>query len=140
MRKINRFLDVTNFGKGQGGYDAWSERLRDSGIRTRLRGEMRTPTDAGENLLLAAGAEGTLLVGFKNEKLKPLTGKTLAQVAGMRATSPEETAMDLVEEDDRASARPYRPESEMRLQSLSTLAAFKGSVFRRLIPRQNMAR
>jgi N-acyl-D-amino-acid deacylase len=83
----------------EGGYDVWSERLRDPAIRARLRREMTTPTDAWENLLLAAGAEGTLLVGFKNEKLKPLTGKTLAQVAVMRGTSPEETAMDLVAED-----------------------------------------
>ena len=37
-----------------------------------------------------------LLVGFKNEKLKPLTGKTLAEVAKMRNTTPEDTAIDLV--------------------------------------------
>jgi N-acyl-D-amino-acid deacylase len=60
---------------------------------------MRTKTDAWENLLRAAGAEGTVLDGFKNEALKPLTGKTLAEVAAMRGKSPEETAMDLVVED-----------------------------------------
>jgi len=48
----------------------------------------------------AGGAEGILLVSFKNPALKPLTGKTLAEVARMRGTSPEETAMDLVIEDD----------------------------------------
>ena len=40
-----------------------------------------------------------ILSGFKSAKLKPLTGKTLAEVAAMRGTSPEETAMDLVIED-----------------------------------------
>ncbi len=40
-----------------------------------------------------------LLVSFKNPKLKPLTGKTLAEVARMRGKSPEETAIELVSED-----------------------------------------
>src|SRR5215467_8643120 len=61
---------------------------------------MSTPTDKWENFFVAAGSpDKILLVGFKNEKLKPLTGKTLAEVAKMRGTSPEETAMDLVIED-----------------------------------------
>jgi N-acyl-D-amino-acid deacylase len=62
---------------------------------------MRTPTDKWENLMLAAGTpEGVLLSGFKNRELKHLTGKTLADVASRRGTSPEETAMDLVIEDN----------------------------------------
>src|SRR5205807_955624 len=53
-----------------------------------------------ENLYLGAGsADKVLLIGFKNEKLKPLTGKTLGEVARLRHTSPEEAAMDLVIED-----------------------------------------
>jgi len=85
----------------EGGHDAWAERLRDRGIRARVKEEMSTPTDEWENLYLAAGTpDNVLLVGFKNEELKPLTGKTLAEVAAMRGTSPEETAMDLVIEDD----------------------------------------
>ena len=83
----------------EGGYQAWVERLKDPAIRARVHKEMTTPTDEWENFNLAAGPEGTLLVGFKNEELKPLTGKTLAEVAKMRGTSPEDTAMDLVIED-----------------------------------------
>jgi len=84
----------------EGGYDDWAERLQDSSIRERVAREMTTPTDDWENLYLAAGsAENVLLVGFKNEELKPLTGKTLAEVATMRGKTPEETAMDLVVED-----------------------------------------
>jgi N-acyl-D-amino-acid deacylase len=61
---------------------------------------MTTPTDKWENLYLAAGgAEHVLLVGFKNPELKQYTGKTLAEVAALRSTSPEDTAMDLVIED-----------------------------------------
>jgi N-acyl-D-amino-acid deacylase len=84
----------------EGGLAAWVERLRDPATRERVVREMRTPTDEWENLLLAAGgAENVLLVGFKSEALKPLTGKTLAAVAASRGTSPEETAIDLVIED-----------------------------------------
>ncbi len=83
----------------EGGYEAWVGRLKDPAIRARVRKEMTTPTDEWENFNLAAGPEGTLLVGFKNEELKSLTGKTLADVAKMRGTSPEDTAMDLVIED-----------------------------------------
>jgi N-acyl-D-amino-acid deacylase len=83
----------------EGGYAAWATRLRDPSLRQRVRREMGTRTAEWENLYLAAGAEGTLLVGFKNDALKPLTGKTLAAVAKARGTSPEDTAIDLVIED-----------------------------------------
>lgn len=83
-----------------GGYAKWAERLRDPAIRARVAREMRTPNDAWENLYLAAGsAERVVLVGFKADSLKPYTGKTLAEVARLRGTSPEETAMDLVIRD-----------------------------------------
>ena len=81
----------------EGGLQAWRERLRDPAIRERVEREMRTPTDAWENLLLAAGAPRTSCWSdFKSDALKPLTGKTLAQVAAMRGKSPEDTAIDLV--------------------------------------------
>ncbi|HWF85376.1 MAG TPA: amidohydrolase family protein, partial [Vicinamibacterales bacterium] len=83
----------------EGGYDAWAKRLQDRKVRDRLRREMTTPTDEWENLLLAAGGDGTLLVGFKNEALRQYTGKTLAEVAKLRGTSLQDTAMDLVVED-----------------------------------------
>lgn len=85
----------------EGGHDAWVERLRDPAIRSRVEQEMRTPTDEWENLYLAAGtAENVLLVGFRQDSLKYLTGKTLAEVASERGTTPEATAMDLVVADD----------------------------------------
>jgi N-acyl-D-amino-acid deacylase len=84
----------------EGGLKAWIERMKDPATREKVKKEMSTPTDAWENLYLAAGPEKTLLVAFKNDKLKPLTGKSLAEVAKMRGKSPEETAMDLVIEDD----------------------------------------
>jgi N-acyl-D-amino-acid deacylase len=84
----------------EGGLNEWINRLKDPAIRERVKKEMSQPTDKWENFFVAAGSpDKILLVGFKNEKLKPLTGKTLAEVAKMRGTSPEETAMDLVIED-----------------------------------------
>jgi N-acyl-D-amino-acid deacylase len=83
----------------EGGYKAWAERLQDPEIRARLASEMTTPTDEWENLYLSAGAEGTLLVGFRNPDLRNLAGKTLAEVAESRDQPAWETAMDLVVED-----------------------------------------
>jgi N-acyl-D-amino-acid deacylase len=83
----------------EGGYDAWAARLRDPEVRARVAEEMRTPTGDWENLMLAAGPAGMLLVGFRNPELRGYIGRTLAEVAEQRGTSPEETAMDLVVED-----------------------------------------
>ena len=83
----------------EGGYKAWAQRLQDPKIRAKVAREMVTPSDGWENLLLAAGPQGTLLVGFKNEALRQYTGKTLAEVAALRHKSPQDTAMDLVVED-----------------------------------------
>ena len=83
-----------------GGYAAWAKRLQDPAIRKKVAQEMRTPTDQWESLLLAAGSpERVVLAGFKADSLKQYTGKTLAAVATLRGTSPEETAMDLVVKD-----------------------------------------
>lgn len=84
----------------EGGIDAWIERLQKPEIRARVLKEMRDPQAGFESLLLAAGSpERVLLIGFKTEKLKPLTGKTLAEVAKLRGVSPEDAAIDLVIED-----------------------------------------
>ena len=91
-----------------GGWDAAFTRLRDPQQRAKIAAAIRTPTSDWENLYLAAGSpERVLLVGFKSDALKPLTGKTLAQVAAMRGKSAEETIMDLVAEDESRVATIY---------------------------------
>ena len=83
-----------------GGYEALFKRLQDPATRQKIAAEVRVPSDKWENLYLAAGSpERVLLVGFKSEKLKPLTGKTLDAVAKMRGKDPVETIMDLILED-----------------------------------------
>ena len=84
----------------EGGLEKWIERLQDPTTRTRVKREMSSSGTDWENLFRAAGsADKILLVGFKSAALKPLTGKTLAQVAAERKLPPEETAMNLVVED-----------------------------------------
>jgi N-acyl-D-amino-acid deacylase len=80
----------------EGGFEAWRERLRDPEIRARVLAEMTTPTDAWENLFLAAGADGVMFLYFKEPELRRFIGRTLAEVAAERGTSPAETAIDLV--------------------------------------------
>jgi N-acyl-D-amino-acid deacylase len=85
----------------EGGLREWIRRLKDPAVRARVMRDMTTPTNAWESLYLAAGSpDRVLLVAFKQDVLKPLTGKTLAEVARLRGKTPEETAMDLVIEDD----------------------------------------
>ena len=83
----------------EGGYEKWAQRLQDPKIRSRVKAEMQEDTDDWENLGLLAGYENVLLSGFRNTDLRQYIGKTLSQVAEMRGTPPEETAMDLVVED-----------------------------------------
>lgn len=78
----------------EGGFDAWTTRLRDPLIREKVGPYIR-------NLILKkpGSADRILLVGFNSDSLKYLTGKTLAEVSAMRKKSPEETVMDLVIQD-----------------------------------------
>ena len=82
-----------------GGLEAWIAHLKDPATRAKVLADMRDPHPKWENLYGSAGAQGTLLLAFKNPVLKPLTGKTLAEVANMRGVSPEDAAIDLVIED-----------------------------------------
>ncbi len=101
----------------EGGLDAWVARLKDPAMRRRVRQEMAAPGADWENLYLAAGsADNLLLVEFRNDSLKPLTGKTLAEVAQMRGKSPEDTAMDLVIEDDSQVGTVYFLMSEENIE------------------------
>src|ERR1041385_7031595 len=83
-----------------GGQEAAYKRLQDPATRDKIAGEIRTPTNSWENLYLLSGSpDKILLLGFKSEKLKPLSGKTLAEIARMRGKDPVATIMDLVLED-----------------------------------------
>ncbi len=83
-----------------GGADAAYKRLQDPETRKKIAEAVRTPSNDWENLYMLAGSpDKILLVSFKSDALKPLTGKTLAEVARMHGKDPVETIMDLVLED-----------------------------------------
>jgi len=105
----------------EGGIEASIRRLRDPQTRARIVKEMNDPHGSYENLYLAAGAEGMLLAAFKSDSLKPLIGKTLAEVARIRHKSPEETAMDLVAEDGSRVLVIYFVMSEENVRKETTL-------------------
>ena len=83
-----------------GGYDAAYKRLADPEMRKKIAAAIRAPSNDWENLYRAAGSpDRVLLVEFKSDKLKPLTGKTLAEAAKLRGEDPIDTVMNLVLED-----------------------------------------
>jgi N-acyl-D-amino-acid deacylase len=83
-----------------GGFGKLRERLMDPSTRARTKKMMNEKTDSWENFFYAVGTpENILVVGFKQDSLKKYIGKSLAEVARIRGTSPEETAMNLIIED-----------------------------------------
>jgi N-acyl-D-amino-acid deacylase len=80
----------------EGGLEKWIARLKDPKVRKRVIAEMRNANTAWDNLYALAGPQGTLMLSFKNPKLKSLTGKRLNEIAAMRHESPEDAAIDLV--------------------------------------------
>ncbi|WP_339842011.1 D-aminoacylase [uncultured Maribacter sp.] len=106
----------------EGGYGKWSERLQDPAIRKSVIEEMKTKGDGWENLYFAAGSpEKLILNGFRSDSLRYLTGKTLGEVARMRGTSPEETAIDLVVQDSSRVGTVYFLMSEENVKKQISL-------------------
>jgi N-acyl-D-amino-acid deacylase len=83
----------------EGGLDSWVRRLKDPSIRKKVIKEMIKPTNAWENLSLAAGPHGILFTSFRQDSLKYLNGKRLDEIAARRHKSPAETMIELVIED-----------------------------------------
>ncbi|MEK7406975.1 MAG: D-aminoacylase [Acidobacteriota bacterium] len=100
-----------------GGFEAMLKRLKDPATRRRIAREMRQDSKEWENMYLGAGTpDNILLVEFNTEKLKPLTGKTLGEVARVRGKPPEETVMDLIVEDESRIGTVYFTQSEEHLK------------------------
>jgi len=83
-----------------GGFDSLWHRLQRKDVREKMKKAMDTNAQDWENTYYGAGgAKGVLFLGFKRDSLRKYIGKTLEEVAMMRGTSPEETAMNLIVED-----------------------------------------
>jgi len=106
----------------EGGFEASLQRMSDPELRQQIIREMNTPSEEWENMFLMAGSpDNILLAGFKSEALRPLTGKTVAEVAAMRGTSPEETILDLIVEDGSRIGTIYFSQSEDIVRRVVTL-------------------
>lgn len=90
-----------------GGNEAMLGRLKDPATVARIKKEMLLPGSNWENLYLHAGPEGVLLASITEPSLKPLMGKTVAEVAKMRGVSPEQAVIDLVLADQGRSGAIY---------------------------------
>jgi N-acyl-D-amino-acid deacylase len=105
-----------------GGLQAWIARLQDPPTRARILAEMRAAPQGWENLYRNAGdPNNVVLLGFKTEALKPLTGKTLAQAAVQRRTSPEDTIIDLIIADGSRIEVAYKLMSEKNVREVLKL-------------------
>lgn len=91
----------------EGGFTEWVKRLKDPKVRRVLGPEIK------KTIVAKTGtADKILIIGFNNDSLKYLTGKTLAEVAVLRGKSPEETVMDLVIDDGSRVGAVYFSMSE----------------------------
>lgn len=95
----------------EGGLRALVQRLRDPATRERIKREMT----------LFAGPEKVIVVRFRSDALKPLIGKTLAEVAAMRRQPWEDAVMDLIAEDDNHIGAVFFTMSEENVRREITL-------------------
>lgn len=84
---------------GEGGFGALLDRLADSSTRKRVISEMMVDDGGWDCIYVEAGPDNIVPMGFREEKLRQWTGKTLRIIAEGRNESPEETLLNLILED-----------------------------------------
>ena len=105
-----------------GGFGKLWERLHDPKLRAEMKKAMNTNARDWENLYYGCGSpDNIILLQFSQDSLKKFNGKTLAEVAGIRGTSPEETAMDLIIQDSTRVGVAYFLMKEENLQKQVSL-------------------
>ena len=88
-----------------GGAAKLVERLRDPALRVRIRREMETPSNAWDNEWQEIpGPEAVLLCSVQAAELKPLVGKSLAEVAKLRGQDPIDALFDILIADSAYTA------------------------------------
>jgi len=88
-----------------GGAAKLVERLKDPATRTRIRKEMQTPSTQWDNEWdEIEGPEAIRLGSVQNPALKPLLGKTVAQIARLWNKDPIDTIFDLIIQDNAYSS------------------------------------
>jgi N-acyl-D-amino-acid deacylase len=105
----------------EGGEIAMRRRLRDPADRKRVLDDIRNKTDWPNFYRNAGSPDNVLLISFKQDALKPLQGKTLAQIAQQRSMDPVETLLDLLVEDASSIGTAYFITAEENIRKLMPL-------------------
>ncbi|MEO5611454.1 MAG: D-aminoacylase [Sphingomicrobium sp.] len=90
-----------------GGNEAMLRRLKNPAVVARVKREMVKPGSNWENLYYHAGPGGILLANLTEPSLKPLIGKTIAEVAKLRGVSPEQAVIDITLADQGRAGAIY---------------------------------
>lgn len=121
----------------EGGTAAFRARLKDPATRQSVIADMLRPATDWENAMDdAGGPAGVVLASFSSEALRPLSGKTLADVARMRGVSAQEAALQLIEEETGHAGAFYlsMTEGNLRLQLQEPYVAFGSDLQALAIP------
>jgi N-acyl-D-amino-acid deacylase len=102
----------------EGGEIVMRRRLRDPESRRRILDDIRNKTNWPNFYRNAGTPDNVLLISFKHENLKPLQGKTLAQIAQERGKDPLETLLDLLTEDESSIGTAYFITAEENIRKL----------------------
>jgi N-acyl-D-amino-acid deacylase len=105
----------------EGGEVAMRRRLKDPDSRKRVLADIRDKTDWPNFYHNAGSPENVMLISFKQKALKPLQGKTLAQIAKQRGKDPVETLLDLLLEDESNIGTAYFITAEENIHKLMPL-------------------
>ena len=89
--------------------------------RARILEGMRSSSTEWENPFLETLPDAIIVAGFRKDALRDLTGKTLAEAASLRGTTPEETLVDLLVEDDNNVGALYFAMSEDDVRKVLSL-------------------
>ncbi len=101
----------------EGGREAMIERFQNPIIRAEIINEMESEDSDWENFFqMVDSADDIILTGFRTDDLQRFTGWTLTEVARTYGTSPAETALDLITEDDYTINAVYHLMSEENLE------------------------
>lgn len=105
----------------EGGETALRRRLRDPELRRRVAQDVRDNAQRSNFYRNAGSPDNLLLIGFRQQALKHLQGKTLAQIARERGKDPVETMVDLLLEDGSGIATIYFITSEENIRKVFAL-------------------
>jgi dihydroorotase/N-acyl-D-amino-acid deacylase len=111
----------------EGGTEKMLARLRDSGIRERLKKEITTDSKEWENIYLGSGgASGVLIGSVVNRDLEAMQGKRVSQIAEEQGKDPLDTLFDLILADHGQTGAIYfmMSEEDMRAAMRAPFVSF----------------